>query len=133
MKKFNLILLSIIFCLTLINIGCATSGNDSLRTETEESVGSKLKEGVTTKEEIKAMFGSPFGTSYTDGGFEIWKYELSKMKADANNFIPFINIFVASESGMKKELTILFDENDKVKKYNMSESPIKVRMGLLNQ
>ncbi|MBW1616938.1 MAG: hypothetical protein JRJ49_10505 [Deltaproteobacteria bacterium] len=134
MKKNNRILLSIILCFIFIMaIGCATSGNDSLRTETEETVNGKLTEGVTTKQEVKAMFGSPFETSYTDGGLEIWKYELYKMQADANNFIPFVNIFIASSSGMKKGLTILFDEQDKVKKYNMSESPLKVRTGLLNQ
>ena len=107
MKKNNCLLLSIMFCITLLFIGCATSGNESLRTETEKSVNAKLTEGVTTKDEVKAMFGSPFETSYTDGGLEIWKYELSKMKADANNFIPFVNILVSSASGMKKELTIM--------------------------
>jgi hypothetical protein len=55
------------------------------------------------------------------------------MSADATSFIPVVSLFAASSSGTKKELTVLFDENDKVKKYNMSESPIKTRTGLFNQ
>ncbi|HBG92200.1 MAG TPA: hypothetical protein DDX12_01855 [Nitrospiraceae bacterium] len=117
----------------LIAQGCATVGNDSLREESESSVNAKLTVGKTTKAEVKDMFGSPIQTSYTDGGLEIWKYVLSKMSADATNFIPIVNIFAAGSSGTKKELTILFDGNGVVKKYNMSESPIKVRGGILNQ
>ncbi|MBI4844398.1 MAG: hypothetical protein HY809_08770 [Nitrospirae bacterium] len=120
-------------CIILIAQGCATVGNDSLRKESELSVNAKLIEGKSTKAEVKEMFGSPIQTSYTDGGLEIWKYELSKMSADASSFIPLVNIFTASSSGTKKELTILFDENNIVKKYNMSESPVKVRTGIFNQ
>jgi len=57
----------------------------------------------------------------------------SKMKADAATFIPVVSFFAASSSEMKKELTVLFNDQDKVKKFNMSESPIKVRQGLFNQ
>jgi len=120
-----------LFSLTLF--GCATAGNDSLRLESETSVSQKLKKGVTTKNEVKALFGSPLSTSYTDGGSEIWKYELSKMSADASSYIPVVGLFAGSSSGVKKELTILFDEDSKVKKFNMSESDVKVRTGMFNQ
>ena len=66
-------------------------------------------------------------------GLEIWKYELSKMKADASSYIPLYGLLAGSSSGMKKELTILFDDNSVVKKYNMSDSPLKVRTGIFNQ
>ncbi|MBI4697532.1 MAG: hypothetical protein HY758_01075 [Nitrospirae bacterium] len=122
-----------VICIMLIVQGCASVGNDSLRKESELSVNAKLTEGKTTKAEVKEMFGSPMQTSYTDGGLEIWKYELSKMSADATSFIPVVSLFAASSSGTKKELTILFDGNDVVKKYNMSESPVKVRTGIFNQ
>ena len=35
----------------------------------------EIKEGVTTKNQIQAMFGSPFKTSYTDNGSLIWTYQ----------------------------------------------------------
>ena len=113
--------------------GCATVGNDTLRAETEESISQKIVKNKTTKSEVKSMFGSPMSTSYTDGGSEIWKYELSKMSADATSFIPVVSLFAASSSGVKKELVILFNDDDTVKKFNMSESDMKVRTGLFNQ
>ena len=50
--------------------GCASSGNQKLKSETETSVQSKIHEGKTTKVEVKTLFGSPDAVSYTDGGNE---------------------------------------------------------------
>ncbi len=129
----RLCLLCVLLCLSGLIGACATAGNDSLRKETESSVGEKIKPGVTTKAEVKNMFGSPLNTTYTDSGQEIWKYELSNISADATCFIPVVSIFAASSSGKKKELVVFFDDSDLVKKFNMSESNVKVRNGLMNQ
>lgn len=112
--------------------GCASSGNESLRKESESSVAQKMKEGVTTKAEVRAHFGSPIKTTFTDGGLEIWTFELSKAHADAVNYIPIVGLFGGSASGVKKELVILFDTNGIVKRFSMSESPIKTKTGLFN-
>jgi len=61
------------------------------------------------------------------------KYEFSKTSADAISYIPVVGLFASSASGTKKELTILFDDQDRVKKFNMASSPIKARTGLFNQ
>ena len=90
---------------------------------------SKIKEGVTTKASIKSMFGSPAKTSFTDGGKEIWTYELSDVKGDAINYIPVVNLFGSSYSGTKKELVVMFD-GDKVSRYSMSESDVQTKSGL---
>lgn len=132
-KFFKLSSLFIVLSLCGMLCACATAGNGSLRKETETSVGEKIKPGVTTKAEVKTMFGSPIHTAFTDSGQEIWKYELSHMSADATSLIPVVNIFAASSSGKKKELVVFFDDQDLVKKYNMSESDVKVRNGLFNQ
>ena len=132
-KIVRLPLLCFLLCLCCLMGACATAGNDSLRKETEASVGDKIKPGETTKAEIKGMFGSPLNTSFTDSGMEIWKYELSKISVDATSLIPVVSIFAASSSGKKKELIVFFDDKDVVKKYNMSESDVKVRQGLFNQ
>ena len=123
----------IILCAVILAQGCTTIGNESLRSESEESVKAKITEGKTTKAEVKAAFGSPFNTTYTSDGLEVWKYELSKISADATAVIPIVNIFAASESGIKKELTVLFDNQGVVKKFNMSESPVTIRRGIANQ
>lgn len=112
--------------------GCASAGNQSLKQESEASVGEKLIEGTTTKNQVRGLFGSPSETNFTDGGLEIWKYELVDVSADAVNFIPIVNMFGSSASGTKKELVIMFDENNTIKRYSMSESDHEVKSGIFN-
>jgi hypothetical protein len=118
-------LVSIIFL-----AGCGTSGNDSLKKETEGTVQSKIVQGVTTKQQVKDMYGSPFSTLYTDGGLEIWKYEFTREVLTAQSYIPVVSWFDSGTKGRKKELTVLFDDYGVVKKFNMSESNIHTSTGL---
>lgn len=121
-----------IVTICLFLAGCASSGNESLRKETESSVAQKMTEGKTTKAEVHAQFGSPLKTTFTDGGLEIWTYELSKVSADAVNYIPLVGLFGGTASGTKKELVILFDDKGVIKRFSMSESPVKTKTGLFN-
>jgi outer membrane protein assembly factor BamE (lipoprotein component of BamABCDE complex) len=108
--------------------GCASSGNKHLQKETEVSMQSKIKEGTTTKTQVKGMFGSPDNVTFTDGGKEIWKYAFAKVKVDGKSFIPFYGLFHNGTNGTKKELTILF-KDDTVEKYTMAESAINTKSG----
>ncbi|MEL0153615.1 MAG: hypothetical protein VW779_10365 [Halieaceae bacterium] len=121
--------LSIVF-VALFVASCASTGNQTLKTESEVSISSKVQQGITTASEIKAMFGSPYETTYTDGGLMIWKYRLDDMRSDAVNYIPIVNWFGSSASGTRKELVVLFDDNDVVKRVNMSESDVKTKTGI---
>ncbi|ATF49305.1 hypothetical protein RVV73_002781 [Citrobacter freundii] len=123
MKK---IALAVALAVTLA--GCASSGNQKLKSETETSVQSKIQEGKTTKVEVKSLFGSPDAVSYTDGGNEIWKYSFAKVKVNGTSFIPFYGLFHNGTNGTKKELTILFKDNT-VQKYTMAESAINTKSG----
>ncbi|SHE75015.1 SmpA / OmlA family protein [Modicisalibacter ilicicola DSM 19980] len=128
MKKLACAIVVTAAALTLA--GCASSGNQSLKNETEYTVSAKITEGVTTQAEVREMFGSPMETSFTDGGSEIWEYSLADMKSDVVNFIPVVNLFGSSASGTKKDLTVLFDENDVVHRYAMSSSDVSTKTGL---
>lgn len=120
-------------CLAVLTlIGCASKGNESLRKETELSIGTKLTEGQTTKAEVRKMLGSPLKTSFTDGGLEISTYEFDNVTSDAINYVPVLNWLGSSASGTKKELVILFDKANVVQRYSMSESNVKVKTGLYN-
>jgi hypothetical protein len=118
----------------LFIFGCATGsgGNQTLKNESESSVTAKIINGVTTQSEIKAMFGSPYETTYTDGGLEIWKYRLDDMRADAINYVPIVNWFGTSFSGTRKELVLLFNEDGTVKRNSMSESDVQNKTGMFN-
>jgi hypothetical protein len=125
MKRLIIVLFASLFI-----VSCASTGNQTLKTESEVTITSKVQEGVTTAAEIKAMFGSPYETTYTDGGNMIWKYRLDDMRSDAVNYIPIVNWFGSSMSGTRKELVVLFDDNDVVKRVNMSESDVKTKAGI---
>lgn len=112
--------------------GCAAVGNEKLRTETEASVSTRIVEGKTTKQEVKAMFGSPAKATFTDGGLEVWNFEFEKMSADVVNYIPVVNLFGSSASGKKKQLVVMFDTTDVVKRFSMSESDVSRKTGLFN-
>jgi len=132
-RKFHYIHFALLsLCTMLFVSACASAGNRALRNETETSVKAKITVGVTTKEQVRALFGSPGATEYTDGGLEIWKYDLEKLHSDAVEYIPIVGLFGSSKSGTRKTLVILFDDNDVVKKFNMSESPVTVKSGIFN-
>ena len=126
------ILLSAVCVAVLTLVGCASKGNESLRKETEMSIGSKLTEGKTTKTEVRQMLGSPLKTSFTDGGLEISTYEFNNVTSDAINYVPILNWLGSSASGTKKELVILFDRANVVQRFSMSESNVKTKTGLYN-
>ena len=123
-----------IFASLLILASCATGsgGNQTLKNESESSVTTKIINNVTTQSEIKAMFGSPYETTFTDGGMEIWKYRLDDMRADAVNYVPIVNWFGSSFTGTRKELVILFNDDGTVKRNSMSESDVQNKTGMFN-
>lgn len=130
MKKHFLIYGTIIAALALT--GCASTGNESLRKETESSVAQKIVQGKTTKSEVRAMFGSPTKTTFTDGGLEVWNYDFANVSADAISYVPIVNLFGASASGKKKELVVMYDDQHVVRRYSMSEADITQKTGLFN-
>ncbi len=130
MKKNVLICGALLAVLTLS--GCQSVGNESLRKETESSVAQKIVQGKTTKTEVRAMFGSPTKTTFTDGGLEVWNYDFSNVSADAISYVPIVNLFGASASGKKKELVVMYDEQNIVRRYAMSEADVTQKTGLFN-
>jgi outer membrane protein assembly factor BamE (lipoprotein component of BamABCDE complex) len=126
------ILLTAVCLAALTLVGCASKGNESLRKETELTIGTKLTEGQTTKADVRKMLGSPIKTSFTDGGLEISTYEFDNVTSDVINYVPVLNWLGSSASGTKKELVILFDRANVVQRFSMSESNVKVKTGLYN-
>ena len=132
MRKREIYTATISLLIGALLSGCTSMGNTVLTKESEASVQQKIVQGKTSKAEIKAMFGAPGSTTFTDGGLEIWKYDLTDLHDDPQNFIPVVNLFGRSSSGTKKELVIAFDDNGIVKKFSMTESPISVKTGIFN-
>lgn len=130
MKKQISVCVTVVAALFLT--GCASVGSESLRKETETTVSQKIVQGKTTKSDVRSMFGSPTKTSFTDGGLEIWNYDFTNVSADAISYVPIVNMFGGSASGKKKELVVMYDEKDIVKRYSMSEADVHQKTGLFN-
>ena len=119
----------IILWLTIFVFGCADTGNKSIKDVSTDQVKAVITIGKTTKEEVNQLFGGPFETSFTDSGETIYRYQYD----DTSFFTPetvgsvilTLGLAGVKAKGQRNELTILFDEDDIVKKFNMSNSDIE--------
>lgn len=118
-------------CLSVLLLlsACGSSGNTSIKNETAATVDQKIHDGVTTKEEVRQMYGDPVATDFTDSGHEKWTYTFSNTQVDAANFIPVYGDLRQGQHGTEKHLTIIF-EGDKVWHHSMNNSAIKSKSGL---
>ena len=126
MKK-SLILSAALFALA----SCASAGNQVLKDQNADTVATKITKGTSTKNDVKAAFGDPTSTSFTDGGNEIWNYTYAKATAKAVNFVPIVGIFAGGSDVDKKTLVVLFTDGGIVKNYTISSSQEEVKRGLL--
>ena len=109
--------------------GCASEGNEALKNETAASIDQKIQDGVTTKEQIRAQFGDPRESTFTDSGHEQWRYSFSNASSDAANFIPLYGDLHQGTHGTEKTLTVLFNGNV-VWHHTMNSSAVKTVSGL---
>ncbi|MFT9160631.1 MAG: outer membrane protein assembly factor BamE [Acetobacter sp.] len=113
----------------LLVAACASSGNESIKNETSTTVDQKIQDGVTTKDQVKAVYGDPLETSFTDSGHEIWKYVFARTRANGTNFIPYYGAFSSGYHGKAKTLIIIFNNNT-VWHHTLSDSDVKTHTGI---
>lgn len=115
--------------LVLLVSGCASSGNEKVRTETMESVASKVVKGQTTKDQVKALYGEPGSVSLTDNGSEVWKYEYAHATAKAVNFVPVVGLFAGGADVNKNEVVFIFDSHNIMQNYTVHASQSETHRG----
>ena len=113
--------------------GCASVGNESIADATHESVSGQLIKGKTTQENVRAVYGDPTTTSFTDSGNEIWEYDFTRMHSKPTNFIPYVNLIHSGAEGDKKSLVIFFDRSKIVRQYTISSSKVDISRGLITR
>lgn len=118
------------FLLALL-VGCAgTAGNQKLADASNESITQNILEGKTTQAQVKAMFGEPNSTSFTDGGNDVYNYAFSRASAQGVNYIPIVNLFARGYDVNTKKLVILFNKDKIVSKYTLSETQSATKGGV---
>ena len=124
----------LLICTALVFTGCANEGSTVLKKISEEEVQGKIVVGKTTRDQVRGMYGSPLETTYTDAGLEIWKYQYDDTTGlNAENIasaVLTLGLAGSKHTGDRKELIVLFDENNIVKRFNMSVSPVTKGTGL---
>ena len=132
MNRYKFIIPSLVL---FFLVGCANQGSTVLKKLTEADVNSQIVVGKTTRNEVRAKFGSPLETTYTDGGLEIWKYRFEDTTgwnaANVASQTLTLGLAGSRRTGVEKELIILYNDDYTVKRFNMSASPVQRGTGLL--
>ena len=117
----------IIFFCVLILSGCATAGKKVDRAKLD-----KIKEGVTTEQEVIGLLGNPSMKTLDSGGKTIMLYNYAKIKNKAVNFVPIVNLFAGGLDMKQQMLTVLIGTDGKVEKYTFNDSDSDINSGLIN-
>lgn len=113
--------------------GCASRGNEVLKSQSVASVDLTVVDGRTTRQEVQAIYGAPAQISFLNEKNEIWTYRWARATAQGQNFIPIIGPFVRGYETRKKELVIVFNEQSVVARHSMIDVNDTVRTGLLDK
>ncbi|PWD56938.1 hypothetical protein [Pectobacterium parmentieri] len=114
---------------TLTLVGCSSSGNQSLKSENQESVKTKLIKEKTTKKDVLASFGEPNHHMVIDGE-DRWIYTMYNSQMKATSFIPVIGgLFTGGNDTQTKSLIITF-KGEKVSSYEFSAGASEIKNGV---
>jgi outer membrane protein assembly factor BamE (lipoprotein component of BamABCDE complex) len=91
------------------------------KTITDERAHAKVKEGVTTKQEIQTLFGKPTMVHFTDDNDEIWTYSYSKTSTRKITFVPILGLFFGGTDTQFHTLTVRYGEDGVVKAFGAGE------------
>jgi outer membrane protein assembly factor BamE (lipoprotein component of BamABCDE complex) len=84
----------------------------------------KIVEGKTTQAEIETLFGKP-DTIGKDGTNLRYNYIYTESKTDAQSYVFTMNVKM---EGFQRILTVIFDKDNVVEKYNFSENPLNMNV-----
>src|SRR5450631_4168666 len=114
----------------LVTTGCASGGNEVLRSQDANAVDLNIIDGKTTRSEVERIYGPPNATSFANAQTDIWIYCWARSTAKAENFIPYVGAFVGGRDVQTKELVILFNEQNVVVRHSMRDSTNSIRRNL---
>lgn len=130
MNRIRIATFTALVTMSILLPACVSSGNTSLKEHTSESLAEVLVPG-TSQASVTEALGDPLSVTYTDSGREIWFYELVQGKMTAQSFIPVVSMFSRGMEGRKKLLVILYDKDERVDRYNLSDSAYESKTGIM--
>jgi outer membrane protein assembly factor BamE (lipoprotein component of BamABCDE complex) len=106
-------------CLLILMVtltGCTTVG-----TPIKDTNVSAIQRGVTTKQEILGMFGTPIDTAMTPAGLT-YTYQFTKSSPTPVDIIPVVSLLYVQLKENQQTLLVNFDNNDIVKDYSFTKT-----------
>ena len=98
--------------LLLLLVGCHSSGNKQIM---PADFSDKLKDGVTTKEEVRTILGEPqhLGEiTWTSQTITVWRYTGTSRSLNLAAFIPLVDIVAGRQTVLTKWVDCYFDSKD---------------------
>ncbi|EFH5070966.1 hypothetical protein ACLH2B_21055 [Klebsiella sp. 2HUBk32mer] len=124
----NRFIISFFLTITFLLSGCSSTGNQSLRNETSQSLQSKIVKNKTTKSEITSALGEPDTRTTLDSGNESWRYFMVNNQINASSFIPIVGLFTGGSKSQARTLDIDF-KGDIVSQWSFSENNSTTQSG----
>ncbi|MFT4764968.1 MAG: hypothetical protein ACI9OH_002074 [Oleispira sp.] len=118
-----------VICICFSISACSTSGSLALRTVSPTTIGNILKPGVSTKEHIISVLGSPNNVGLTQSGLEILTYEYKRNIPSFWNFTPLV-LFSFQSRVHVKQLVILLNEDKTVKQTATNDTMLHSSFGI---
>jgi outer membrane protein assembly factor BamE (lipoprotein component of BamABCDE complex) len=118
--------------IALILGGCASRGNEVLRSQDATTVNANIVDGMTTQQEVQSLYGTPVKKHFISEKNEVWTYAWARATAQGQNFIPIVGPLVRGYDVRKKELIVVFNENNVVARHTMTDISDSVKTGLID-
>lgn len=99
---YTKIVITLLLC--ILAMGCSTQG---AYVEAEDAI--EIQESVSTAQQLEEALGSPSVTIPRDDGTIMWVYEGIHTRADATQYIPYLNMLIGTNSKYCTRLTVLVD------------------------
>lgn len=97
-------------------------GENGHKEITDPSKLSQIQKGVTTKSQVKDIFGDPNGVTFNDNGDEVWTYSYDSHHVDPITLVPVVGAFAGGATAKSSSLVVTFGKNGIVKAYGTSNN-----------
>ena len=87
-----------------------------------------IKDGITTEQEVLAMFGPPTNVGMASDGNKEVVYFFGNTNMNPATYIPFLGFFLGGSDTQQKTLIVAYDKNLVVKHSQYSETDVNASM-----
>lgn len=120
---------AIIMLITLALVsGCVSAGRPI-----DQNAASKIKEGISNKDEVVRLMGQPYQVVRRSGGITEFTYVFVQASPKASSFIPIVGAFVGGANVSQQTLVVAFDDSNVVKSVTSTASAGDSGYGLTAQ